>query len=637
VALLIGISDYLALSDTANASGPNGTLTDLLGPDNDVRRMRASLLQWGFTDTTNVTVLHGSRAARAGIASAFRWVQERASDTSDVVVVYFSGHGTSVRDDDRDESDGRDEAIVPYDARDFKRAADVVTDDSIGVWLSALKTRNVTIIIDACYSGTITRGEPEGRAKGFTIPQTGAVRDAILDRGGARLGHTLITAARSFELAQELAFPRGSEQWNGVLTYHLTRMLDGASATRGLRYDDLMGALRQAVAGERVSQVPQVEGDSTSPLFRSNIGVASRPFALMTSQRGSAVSIGVGAVHGVRASAMYDVFGPAETRFAGGQLARVRVNAVEDTISHGIVVNESGDEVRDAPPLPQAARAVLALVPLGGSAIPRLRIFVDSSAASHVAALRTRVDTTRIEFVRDPTQSHAVITKRRGVLEVLADGAALPPQPADEQLPRRSVAPEESPAGYSDAALCKALTRAFSIAKLHALNNPSAPAALRAYVRVVPSGSEPPFDTLSAVDSVRAGTAAVPTMVDVYAKLSVPYEVARRTRLYVSAAVAGFVSEPYVFWPENQEAEHFPVNSWRPIWRGVPVRPPLGRETVKLVVNSDQYDLRSLVNSAQLCSNRVAGGSTRSPGGADSITGWTTVSRTLHILPTARR
>lgn len=636
VALLIGVSDYQVLTD--NPSAANGGLTDLWGPGNDVKRMRTSLLQWGFTDSSDVRVLTNRAATRDGIGRAFKWLQERASDTSDVVVVFFSGHGTSVADENREEADGKDEAIVPYDAVDFLKPADVVIDDSLGVWLGAIKTHNVTMIVDACYSGSINRGEPPGRAKGLSVKQTGSVRDALLEAGTARLGHTLITASRSFETAQEIEFPRGSNKWNGVLTYHLTRMLDGASATRGLRYDDLMGALRQAVAGEGVSQVPQVDGDSTSQVFRSHVGLASRAFAIVNRQNGSELTIGIGAVHGVRPSAVYDVYAPDETRFAGGHLARVKVEAVEDTISRGRIIGETGEPIPNAARLPAGARAVLSLVPLGGTEVPRLRLFVASSARDDFTKALTRIDTSRVEVVRDSLRAHAVITRGRGILEVVADGVALPPQlPEGQPLPPSVVIDKDTVMGYTDATLCGALSRAFSIAKLAELRNTTAPAELRAYVRVVRAGSPSPFDTTTTADTVTLGTTIAPAKVDVYAYVSVPEAAVAKTRLYVSGAVAGFASDPFVFWPTRQD-ERFPLNVWKPIWTGVALSPPAGRETIKLTVNSDQYDLRSLVNAAELCRERSAsrGIGKGFESNADSVVGWTTVSRTVHILPPKR-
>lgn len=67
--------------------------------------------------------------------------------------ISFSGHGASVRDMDRDESDGRDEALVPLDVY----TNGIITDDYIhAAFLSKLPSNvNVFSIIDCCHSGTI--------------------------------------------------------------------------------------------------------------------------------------------------------------------------------------------------------------------------------------------------------------------------------------------------------------------------------------------------------------------------------------------------------------------------------------------------------------------------------------------------
>jgi hypothetical protein len=639
VALLIGIADYKALGDRPDVI--NG-LTDLSGPINDVQRMRASLLQWGFTDSSDVKVLTNSEASRDAMLHAFQWVGERATDSSDVVLVFFSGHGTRVTPASAAASGGYDQALVPYDAANFRMASQVVVGHSLGVSLRALKTHNVTVVIDACFSGAMTRGLPAGHMKGLQGTMDTRVHDGLFDEGTSGLGHTVISASRTFEPAQELDFPRNSgEHWNGALTYHLTRLLDGASAERGMRYDDLMGALRLAVAGERVAQIPQIHGDSVSPLFRSHTGLASRAFVLVSRQSGGEVGIGAGVIHGVRPSAIYDVFGAAESRFAGGRLARVRIDAVADATSRGTIVGESGDPLPVAPRLPLGARAVAALVPLGGTEVPRLRVFVAASARTDVARATATFDTGHIEIVRDSTRAHAIVTRSRGVLEVIADGATLPPQIYPGQpLPPFVTVQRDTIMGYTDATLCGALTRAFSIAKLAELRNPASPAGLRAYMRVVPSGAKPPFDTLTLADTAAIGTAADTSRVDIYAYVSVPKQAVAKTRLYLSAAVAGFASDPDSLWPPTrQEPERFPLNSWKAIGTAIPLTPPAGREVITFTVNSDQYNLHSLISSARLCRGdaRMAQNKRTPEAAADSVAGWTTASRVLQILPSRRK
>jgi hypothetical protein len=71
----------------------------------------------------------------------------------DTLVLYYSGHGASIADTDGDETDGKDEVIVPLDY--IQRG--VITDD----WLhSNLVTKipqgaNLWVFMDCCHSGTM--------------------------------------------------------------------------------------------------------------------------------------------------------------------------------------------------------------------------------------------------------------------------------------------------------------------------------------------------------------------------------------------------------------------------------------------------------------------------------------------------
>ena len=82
-------------------------------------------------------------------------------------------------DDNGDEIDGYDESLVPYDApmnyqKGVYEGENHLIDDEFGVLLSELREKvgpagNVLTIIDACYSGTITRGKHSNRIRGTHI------------------------------------------------------------------------------------------------------------------------------------------------------------------------------------------------------------------------------------------------------------------------------------------------------------------------------------------------------------------------------------------------------------------------------------------------------------------------------------
>ncbi|KSV77640.1 caspase family protein [Sinorhizobium sp. Sb3] len=147
-ALLIGVGSYPSLS-------PKFALK---GPKNDLVAMQGLLTgKLGF-DPSSIRILKEEQATRSGILSAMNtWLVE-ATGPGDRVYIYFSGHGLQVTDADGDEQDGLDEALAPVDIvsgeTDWQGA---ILDDEIDRILERLQGRAVTMVIDACHSGTISR------------------------------------------------------------------------------------------------------------------------------------------------------------------------------------------------------------------------------------------------------------------------------------------------------------------------------------------------------------------------------------------------------------------------------------------------------------------------------------------------
>ena len=263
VALLIGIANYEYFTD----SGPPGQTT-LHGPIHDVERMRVSLRRFGFDGSDDVRVLTNSQASREGIAAGFHWLMERASDSADVVVVFYSGHGSNARDVNGDKG------LTPWDARDIHDATQLILDDSIGAWLQAVRTRNVTVILDACFSGTGMRGSQGSvlaRAKG----PLGSTSDteSVLGPDHDNVPYTLIAASGASEVAQEE--PLGDDRMVfGVLTFYLTRALDAAGPAT--HYDEVVQQVTFEIRGILAMQTPQLEGDRGALLFHVGEAMARR-------------------------------------------------------------------------------------------------------------------------------------------------------------------------------------------------------------------------------------------------------------------------------------------------------------------------------------------------------------------------
>lgn len=238
-ALLIGINAY-----------PTRPLN---GPLNDVALMRSVVDELGFAPA-QVLVLDEQAATAAGILDAIDEWLIAGTAPGDRALLYFSGHGTQIDDLDGDEGpEGRDEALVAIDFDPNGRGQGLVTDDEIAASLARLADRKVTLIVDACFSGTIARafgeaGEEATTAR-YMLPPAAAIsrsqpffqtasagnraaarRDASIDRGDGG-GQDIWTAAASYQLAWETHI---GGQSNGVFTRSLhDGLVKGAADANG--------------------------------------------------------------------------------------------------------------------------------------------------------------------------------------------------------------------------------------------------------------------------------------------------------------------------------------------------------------------------------------------------------------------
>ncbi len=153
-ALLVGVGTY----PTANG-------WQTLKADDDVDLVQSALLNQGF-EADRIVFLKNEKATKAAIMNAFKRVGERLQK-GDIVVFLFSGHGQRIADKNGDETDGYDEAIVPYDApalyeKGRNEGERHIIDDELWAvftdWQCKVGAKGqVLTLFDACFSGTATR------------------------------------------------------------------------------------------------------------------------------------------------------------------------------------------------------------------------------------------------------------------------------------------------------------------------------------------------------------------------------------------------------------------------------------------------------------------------------------------------
>jgi hypothetical protein len=139
------------------------------------------------------------------------------AESLDLVWIHYSGHGTYVRDDSRDELDGRDECLCPVD---YARSG-FIRDDDIATLLARFNPRTkVVFISDCCHSGTI------GDLKLHWIDRKRPVIENTRTVVAAPV--TMISGCNDFQTSADafIAAPSGGgPQAQGALTNALLRAL----------------------------------------------------------------------------------------------------------------------------------------------------------------------------------------------------------------------------------------------------------------------------------------------------------------------------------------------------------------------------------------------------------------------------
>jgi metacaspase-1 len=147
-ALLVGIGTYENLPEDMF----------LHGPKNDVKAIEALLTRTLSFKPEAIRVLTDGKASREAILSSVNDWLIAGTAPGDRIFFYFSGHGLQVKDATKDEEDGMDEALSTFDIKAGEADwTNVILDDDLEALLEKMKGRTVTLVIDACHSGTISR------------------------------------------------------------------------------------------------------------------------------------------------------------------------------------------------------------------------------------------------------------------------------------------------------------------------------------------------------------------------------------------------------------------------------------------------------------------------------------------------
>jgi hypothetical protein len=128
-----------------------GTVNELRGCINDANKINTILTTWGFTCNVMTDLKSGDlKTTKDNILSKMDTLLS-SLDTNDTLVIYYSGHGSIVNDNNSDEIYGKDSVIVPSDYS----TSGFISDDTIRTYLLKATKGNVFCVFDSCNSGSV--------------------------------------------------------------------------------------------------------------------------------------------------------------------------------------------------------------------------------------------------------------------------------------------------------------------------------------------------------------------------------------------------------------------------------------------------------------------------------------------------
>ena len=206
---------------------------------NDAKAVKAYLLSLGFAER-NIEYLTDERATRAGIKKTLEsWLPNRVKKGSRVVV-YFSGHGAP-------EPATGDSYLVPFDGDPNYLVDTGYPLKSMYDKLGALPASEVTVVIDACFSG----------AGGRSVLAKGA-RPLVMITEGLALPSNVVVLSSTKGSQISTFFP---EKDHGLFTYYFLQALRLGKGSVVEILDYVKPQVEDEAKRQNVTQTPSLTPD----------------------------------------------------------------------------------------------------------------------------------------------------------------------------------------------------------------------------------------------------------------------------------------------------------------------------------------------------------------------------------------
>ena len=270
------------------------------------------------------------------------------------VYIYYSGHGgraTTIYSELKG-ADQNDEGIVPMDIGAGGR---YLLDVELATLLKRMTDKGliVTVIMDCCHSGGVTRGDAAIRSGEETDTTPPNKESSVADReelianwkiqtGGLNgeiawvppaNNYVLLAACRPNEYAYEYTFD-GKER-HGALTYWLIQTL--ATSSTGLSFRKLYDRVCAQIQSKFPQQLPMLIGDGTRAVF----GNESLPHhysvtVMSVDSNQKQVTLNAGLAQGLSSGTQFAIYPLNATDFSNRQQQQAIVEIVEVQASKSV-------------------------------------------------------------------------------------------------------------------------------------------------------------------------------------------------------------------------------------------------------------------------------------------------------------
>ncbi len=332
-ALIVAIGNY---------PNPDENLWPVISSANDIPLIKNALIKNQNFNENNVMVLLDSQATKKGITDALDKLIDDVKK-GDIVVIHFSSHGHQIEDDNNDEIDGLDEVIVPYgavasyDENKFKELfKGYLRDDLFGEKITLLRNKlgkngDVLVILDACHSGSGTRGIPTAKIRGgnsamvsskfkagnfSAVDTAGVFKESVTTKLSTDAAtFVLISGAQAKEVNSECNDDNGNPV--GSLSYAFSKAI---SSLKGkITYQGLFSLIENIMLVKAEKQKPVLEGDGISrELFGGKYEKQQPFFSIDIKQsKNDLIVLNGGFVTGISIGSVINFFEPGTSNTSG--------------------------------------------------------------------------------------------------------------------------------------------------------------------------------------------------------------------------------------------------------------------------------------------------------------------------------